>query len=204
MEEHRPAARADEPLYRHAPTMRPELIAALPVARAIGGAAAVKLRAAFAEAEHGTVAERERDGAGVLVDPQVLHLRAAVGPDAERERIGVHVDDEIARAPSPGGPSGRDSQPRRRPRTIDERSVVLGRARGGASARRDGDANRVRGDRSDRNLDRRAGDDDRRLLRIGASDARRRRGAREADLFQQVAAREARRAGHRATGRCRR
>ncbi len=76
MNEHRPAARADQPLDWHAPAVRAQLIAALTVAHPIGRAAAIELRSAFAEAEDRAVAERERQRAGLLIDTELLNEAA--------------------------------------------------------------------------------------------------------------------------------
>ena len=118
MEEHRPAARADEPLHRHAPAVRAELIAALAVARAIGrrrgGRTAGRLRRGRAR---GPSPSANVMAPVVLVDRQPLHLRAA---SSVRTSI-VSASGSTSTTKSPartiaGAAARRDAQSGRRPR----------------------------------------------------------------------------------------
>ena len=59
VDEHRPAAGADEPGDGHASAVRPELVAARPLRIAVDRPAPIELRAALAEAEHRPLSQAE-------------------------------------------------------------------------------------------------------------------------------------------------
>src|SRR5207248_140790 len=95
------------------------LVAALAAPHAIGGAAPIELRPAFAETEERTVAERERQHAALRVDAKLLHAPAVLAVDTNRQRIIGKMNDEVARMDrvdaNVGGTRGR----RRRNRRIE-------------------------------------------------------------------------------------
>ena len=119
VDEHRPAARADQPGDGDASAVRAKLVAALPAAHAVVGSAPVELRAAFAETEQRRLACRERNGARLRIDPQPLDGFAA---DGEPERVGREVDAQRAVLNGPRAGVA-DFGERRTPRGSDQRAV---------------------------------------------------------------------------------
>ena len=98
MDEHRPAGRADQPGDGHAAAVRPQPVAALAAAHPVGRAAAIELRAALAEAEHGPVAQVERETRRSPVDADLLDEPAIRRLDADRERLGRDGQPPLAAA----------------------------------------------------------------------------------------------------------
>src|SRR5206468_12885561 len=96
MHEHRPAARADQPRHRHAAAVRPQLIAALTAAHAVGGSAPIELWSPFAEPEERTIAEQERHRSRLRIDAELLHAAAIFVGDPNRQWIDGHMNRQIA------------------------------------------------------------------------------------------------------------
>src|SRR5262249_8040547 len=92
VDEHGPAARADQPRDRHFPAERAQLVAALSAAHAVDVAAAIEARTAFAEPEDRGAAGLKRKTARGWIDLQ--HLYAW---NRERERLGRELDRNAAR-----------------------------------------------------------------------------------------------------------
>src|SRR5512142_342341 len=88
MDEHRPARCADEPLDRNTPSVRSQLIPALPAAHAVDVAAAIELRPAFAQAENRTIAQLERDISLFRIDAHLLDGLSGGGGDGKSQRVG--------------------------------------------------------------------------------------------------------------------
>ena len=193
MHEHPPAVRSDQPLDRHAPAMRPQLVPALAVAHPIDGALAVELRAAFAEAEQRSFAEEKRQARLVSAECQALDGLSLDGVDVNRRRVGGVTHREIARAHGSeriGRPSPRQRLPFSR---RDERAVV--RHASCADDGGNGDAHGDRADRGDGDLDRHPGDANRRRLAADHDRAESRGRPGGGEMFQRAAAGEA--FGHR-------
>src|SRR5215467_1342396 len=82
-----PARAANEPGDGNAPAVRVEFIAALATLHCVCGAAAVELRAAFAEAEERGISEQEGNCARVGIDGELLDYVALGGLNGGSERI---------------------------------------------------------------------------------------------------------------------
>src|SRR2546425_5222446 len=68
MNEHRPAASANEPRNRRAPTVRAQAITSLTVSHLVFVATPIKLWPTFAQSEQRPIAKIEEDGARYFID----------------------------------------------------------------------------------------------------------------------------------------
>src|SRR5262249_37182657 len=142
VDEHRPAGGPDQPRYGHAPAVGAKLVAALSAAHAVRAPAAVELRAACAEAQQRSVAEREGHHSGLLVDAELLDQLAILGLYQDGERIRRELDSQLAAADAFDTHERAHTGGRRSPVVFHQRAVGWDYA---VVDRRDGDPDRPRG-----------------------------------------------------------